>query len=265
MNITKTAKIGYVVIILFTIWGIVISLPMVGVLFIAGVFSLGLFCLHEESADRIRRVAEGYMNAKIASLEEATMVSTLKQTIKDMKAELNEVMTLFADATSNADNINAEYEKYIAQSKTWKKNAEEARKAGNEDLAKKALTKKAEIDTQISELKHGVKVSRQSAEQVEKNVLILKKQIVQAERSAGILIARRHAAKVQINAMELKSGTGKANNALAALQAFENLVNQEEAIVQAYNTLEIDDDALTKEFQEFQSTGKVGENEHPTR
>ena len=47
---------------------------------------------------------------------------------------------------SNYNRLDAEYQKYVRQAQDWKDRAGQALDAGNEDLAKKALAKKAECD-----------------------------------------------------------------------------------------------------------------------
>lgn len=201
---------------------------------------------------RSGRVARGQLNAAMTSVEESTFESTLKQTIKDMKSELGKVIRASAEAMSNTNRLEAEYNKYIAQSKDWAEKAKKALKAGNEDLARKALAKKAEADTQVSAMKQGVETSRQTTEQLKKNVADLRRRISEAERNAGTLIARKNAARAQRKVAEAMSGVGEADNAFAALKSFEDSVHKEESAAKAYETLSLsEDDELAKEFQEL--------------
>src|SRR5919206_3348578 len=97
---------------------------------------------------RVGRVARGVANQSVDALEDATFESTVKQTVADMKSELNKVVQASAVAMSNYNRLDAEYQKYVRQSDEWKSRAGQALDAGNEDLAKKALAKKTECDRQ---------------------------------------------------------------------------------------------------------------------
>ena len=88
--------------------------------------------------NRMGRVARGQANQGVDALEDATFEATVKQTVADMKNELNNVVRASASAMSNYNTLDAEYQKYVRQSQEWKDRANMALDAGNEDLARKA-------------------------------------------------------------------------------------------------------------------------------
>ena len=96
--------------------------------------------------NRLFRVSKGKLNEGVDILEDATFESTLQQGIRDMEAELHKVIRSSADAMSNCNRLEVEYNKFVEQSKDWEDKAKKALKAGNEDLARKALAKKTECD-----------------------------------------------------------------------------------------------------------------------
>jgi len=87
---------------------------------------------------RLGRVARGQANQGVDAVEDATFEATVRQTVADMKTELNNVVRASAMAMSNYNSLDAEYQKYARQSQEWKDRAGQALDAGNEDLAKKA-------------------------------------------------------------------------------------------------------------------------------
>ncbi|MCF7958460.1 MAG: PspA/IM30 family protein, partial [Phycisphaerae bacterium] len=115
---------------------------------------------------RSARVVKGQANQAMDALEEATFESTLKQTVRDMKNELNNVVRASADAMANHNRLEAEYQKYVRQATEWKGRAMKALEAGNEELAKKALAKKAECDSQVASMQHGVDMARGTSEKL---------------------------------------------------------------------------------------------------
>ncbi len=65
---------------------------------------------------RMGRVARGQANAGVDAMEDATFEATVRQTVADMKTELNNVVRASAMAMSNYNTLQAEYEKYVRQS-----------------------------------------------------------------------------------------------------------------------------------------------------
>jgi phage shock protein A len=201
------------------------------------------------------RVARGQMNKGMGSIEDATFESTVKQTVLDMRTELGKTISASAEAMANHNRLEAEYAKYAQQSQEWFARANQALDAGNEDLAKKALGKKAECDQQLASMKTGVDAARAASESLKKHVSDLKSKIDEAERTATTLVARRDAAVAQRKVAEALSGVGEADNAFAALKNFENSVSKEEAKAQAFDQLASatgEDKSLEAEFAQLQ-------------
>src|ERR1043166_831315 len=173
---------------------------------------------------RVGRVARGQANAGVDALEDATFESTVRQTVADMKTELNKVVQASASAMSNYNRLDAEYQKYVRQSEEWKGRANMALDAGNEDLARKALAKKAESDKQVASMQTSVTQAQQTSDKLKQQVLELKRKIEEGERTAGTLVARKNAAMAQRKVAEAMSGVGSADNAFAALNRFEQTV-----------------------------------------
>src|SRR3984957_11020048 len=115
---------------------------------------------------RMGRVARGEANASVDALEDATFETTVKQTVTDMRTELNKVVNASAMAMSNYNRLDAEYQKYVRQSQEWKDRAGVALDAGNEDLAKKALAKKAECDKQVASMQVAVDQAKAASEKL---------------------------------------------------------------------------------------------------
>jgi phage shock protein A len=207
---------------------------------------------------RIGRVARGQANAGVDVLEDATFESTVKQTVADMKSELNKVVQASASAMSNYNRLDAEYQKYVRQSQEWKDRAGQALDAGNEDLAKKALAKKAECDRQVNSMQTAVTGAQATSEKLKQQVLELKRKIDEGERTATTLVARKNAAMAQRKVAEAMSGVGSADNAFSQLNRFEESVAKEEATAKAFDQLATvgKDDDLEAQFAQL-GTGNV--------
>src|ERR1700690_332087 len=126
---------------------------------------------------RAGRVTRGQVNQGMSAVEDATFEATIRQTVADMKTELNNVVRSSAMAMSNYNQLDAEYQKYVRQAQDWKDRAGQALDAGNEDLAKKALAKKAECDRQIASMEQAVQGAQQTSEKLKSQVGELKRKI----------------------------------------------------------------------------------------
>jgi len=199
---------------------------------------------------RAGRVARGQANQGMSAVEDATFEATVRQTVADMKTELNNVVRSSAMAMSNYNQLDAEYQKYVRQSQEWKDRAGQALDAGNEDLAKKALAKKAESYRQIASLQTAIDSARQASDSLKAQVTELKHKIEEGERTATTLVARKNAAMAQRKVSEALAGVGKADNAFATLSTFEQSVAKEEATAKAFTELANSgrDDGLEAEF-----------------
>jgi len=202
------------------------------------------------------RVARGQANKAMSAVEDATFESTVKQTIRDMRAELNKTVRASAEAMSNYNRLEAEYAKSERHADEWKDRAKKALGAGNEDLAKKALAKKAECDKQVQSMQQSVDTARQTSEKLKQQVADLRRKISEAERNASTLIARKNAARAQKKVAEALAGVGEADNAFAALNEFEDSVTKEEASAAAFEQTAStgSDDELEKEFAALDSS-----------
>ena len=200
-----------------------------------------------------RSVARGQANKGMDVIEDATFEATVKQTVLNMKTELNNVVRASAVAMSNYNRLDAEYQKYARQSQEWKDRAGVALDAGNEDLAKKALAKKAESDKQVTSMQTAVEQAKAASEKLKQQVTELKGKIDEGERTATTLVARKNAAAAQRKVAEAMSGVGNADNAFAQLNRFEESVSKEEATAKAFDQLASagKDDDLEKQFAQL--------------
>lgn len=197
------------------------------------------------------RVVRGQANQAMSAVESANFEAVVKQAILDMKTELNNTVRASASAMANYNRLDTEYQKYVRQSEDWKTRASEALDAGNEDLARRALAKKAECDTQVQSMQPAIDQAHQTAEKLKAQVAELKHKIDDGERTATTLIARKDAATAQRKVAEAMAGVGRSDNAFQALRNFEETVSKEEASATAFDQLASagKDDDLEKEFK----------------
>ena len=213
---------------------------------------------------RLGRIARGQANSGVDVIEDATFEATVKQTVSDMRTELNRVVQSSAAAMSNYNRLDAEYQKYTRQSQEWKDRAGLALDAGNEDLAKQALAKKVESDKQVASMQQAVESARQASDKLKQQVAELKRKIDEGERTATTLVARKNAASAQRKVSEAMAGVGNADNAFAALNRYEESVSREEATAKAFDELAStgkEDAKLEAQFAQLSGKGVDAELE----
>lgn len=199
--------------------------------------------------DRTSRVVKGQVNQGLDALEDATFEATLRQSVRDMRTELNSVVRASAEAMSNYNRLSSEYEDVSKDMERWMERARSAMTAGNEDLARKALAKKNASQSRLESIQPALESAEQTSNKLKEHVAKLKRQIEEAERNTSTLIARKNAAAAQKKVAQALAGVGEADNAFAALNAFEESVKREEAQAKAYQEMAIDPDSeLEQEF-----------------
>jgi phage shock protein A len=202
--------------------------------------------------NRLSRVFKGKAHQGVDMLEDATFETTLKQTIRDMETELNQVIKASAEAMSNHNRLVAEYEKNQESALDWKQKAVKALEAGNEPLAKKALAKKGECDRLAKSMERSVADAAEVRTKLKTQVDMLRNKIAEAKRTSATLIARKNAASAQKKVAKALAGISEGDNAFQSLQRFEETVAREEAIAKAYDDMADTEDAeLKKAFEEL--------------
>lgn len=183
------------------------------------------------------RVARGKANAAMDVIEDATFETTLKQTIVDMKEDLRKLVNASADAMANGTRLQRQHEKLLLQSKEWQDKARTSLQGGREDLARKALAKKAEFDKEAASLAPQVAAAGKTSQTIQERIDQLKARITEAERTSSTLIARKNAATAQKKVAAALADLGDGDNAFATLRRFEETVEKDEAAAIAFDSL----------------------------
>jgi len=97
---------------------------------------------------RVGRVARGQANSGVDALEDATFEATVKQTVTDMKNELNNVVRSSAVAMSNYNSLDPSTRSMSARRRNGRPRGV-ALDAGNEDCPQGA-GQEAECDSQVA-------------------------------------------------------------------------------------------------------------------
>lgn len=206
---------------------------------------------------RLWRLIRGKANDGAEFLEDRNFETVVRQSVRDLETELNRVVKASAEAMSNFNRLEADYKKNERQSEEWKEKAKVALAAGNEELARKALEKKAEFDALMVKAAPTLRTASEVKDKLKKQVDVYRGKIEESKRNASTLIARKNAADAQKKVAKILAGVKDGDNAFAALSRFEETVTREEAVAQAYEEMgQTEDRQLEEQFANLQvSTG----------
>jgi len=200
--------------------------------------------------EREKRIAEGKKQQRLDRLEEANFDVVVKQSIRDMKADLRKLVNASADAIANNTRLQRQYEKLNRQAEQWKSKAKTALQSGREDLAKRALSKSHEFASEAQTLEVQVQNASKTVDSIKAKVDRLKDKIREAERTSATLIARKNAAQAQKKVASALADLGDGDNAFSTLKRLETSVEKDEAAASAFDQLAdgAQDEDLEKEI-----------------
>ena len=193
------------------------------------------------------------MRSSITSLKEKMEdpERMLHQLIIDMEEELDRVRSSVAEAVADEIQMRKRAEREAAESATWLERASTAMKRGDESTAKAALEQKLAAQERAD--RYSAEHAKQKAEvgKLQSSVRDLEDKIRQAKQKKTLLAARmtRAESTQKINAAMDRSSS---QSALAQFNRFEEKVDREEALSEAWDRMDGKDpdaDELARQFE----------------
>jgi len=172
----------------------------------------------------------------------------IKQMVLEMQESVTKATSGLAQAMAQEKKLQRDYEKFVALSNDWKSKAAQALQAGNEDLARKALAKKAEADQQAAQYKQLYEQAAQTSATLKQQVDQLKAKLDEAKMKEQTLIARSQAAKAQ-KEIAKNIGTFDYSSVSSKFSKFEEKILKNEAEAQAFTELAGGNTSLDDEFK----------------
>jgi phage shock protein A len=200
---------------------------------------------------RLARLIKSNINDLISRSEDPEKM--LHQIIIDMNNQLLEakkqVATSIADEKRLAKQVDAER----AKANEWEKRAMMAVRAGDDNLAREALARKAEHDGIVEQYRLQWQKQKQAVDQLKLALRALNGKIEEAKRKKSLLIARKKRAEAQKAIQETLSGLKNAS-AFEAFDRMEGRIHQMEAEAEAAAELqeEATGDVLALKFKDLE-------------
>ena len=202
--------------------------------------------------DRFRRVVKSNINDMISKAENPEKMLT--QLIEDMNGQLSESKKAVASAIADEKQLERQLLQQRSQSEDWEKRAVLAVQDGKDELAKRALVRKKELDEYVSGYQEQWQAQSSSVEQLKGALRDLTQKIEEAQRKKNILIARAKRAEAQ-QRIQANLSTSRDTSAFEAFDRMAKKVDQIEAQADAeqeINELDSGDKELEREFQQIE-------------
>lgn len=198
--------------------------------------------------DRIGLIIRSNINEALNRAEDPEKV--INQTLMDMRQAQYEARMEVTKAIAEGKKIERDYEEHEEEVNGWMSRAQQAIKAGREDLAREALKRKKAANDLSSGLKEQFDAHMEMVEKLKTQLRALDAKIDEAERKRAVLIARekRIAAQKKINAtLDSAKLTVDTSRAFEAFERMESKIERSEDELEAHAELE-EGRSLEEEF-----------------
>ena len=182
---------------------------------------------------RISDILKSNLNEMLDRAEEPDKM--IRQMIRDMEEAVSKATASVGTAVANHKRLERQFIEKQNQADEWQRKAERAVATGEDDLARRALERKAMFAKAREDLAPAVEESKQTAEQLREQLRELKTKLEEARTRQGALVARHQAAEARKRLAQSISGLGK--DAFSSFERFEQRVEESEAEASAHSEI----------------------------
>jgi phage shock protein A len=212
---------------------------------------------------RISDIVSANLNDMVERHEDPEKM--LNQAVREMEEAIAKSKREVAKTMASERLVKKELAANEAQVLTWASRAAKAVEAGDDDLARKALTRKHEYEKIVSALEDQVAASTEASQSLRRQLEGMQAKLGEAQRRLGTLTARKRAADVRSRIATQAAGADVEldKNAFEKFDRLSRKVDAAEAEAEAMAELAKSDfgDAGTSLEEEFESGSSVAELE----
>lgn len=204
---------------------------------------------------RVKLILSSNINAIISKAEDPEKI--LEQLIIEMREQFAEAKKQVAATIADEKRLERQYTDESAKAQEWEKKAMLAVRAGNDDLARKALLRKQEHDGIAAGFKTQWDAQKDATEKLKQALHQLNDKIEEARRKKDLLIARSKRAEAQKKIHNTMSGLTD-NGAFDTFERMAAKVEQKEAEGLASVELlhELSGSDLDAQFKQLEASSK---------
>ena len=207
---------------------------------------------------RINDIISANINDLIDRVEDPERM--IKQIIREMEESINRAKEGVIDAIASEKRLQKDLEHHRRQSAEWLDKAEEALNAGQDDLARMALTRKKEHDNILKALEPSWESAKATSAHLKAQLHALEAKLEEARRKRSSLVARQRAAEARQYMDSTLSHFQDGLTAHANFARMEDRVTEIEARAEAMAEVTSSASKVEKEFLDMEVKWEV-ENE----
>jgi phage shock protein A len=201
---------------------------------------------------RLGALIKSNLNDLISKAEDPEKM--LNQVLVDMKTQLVEAKKQVAVAIGDEKRLKKQWDEQVAQAREWERKAMLAVQAGDDELAKEALTRAKEHEELSAQFEGQWVHQKDAVEKLKSQLRVLNNKIEEAKRKRNILIARQKRAEAQKTIQTTMAGLSDTS----AFDTFDRMAEKIEAIeaeAEANNELagELQGDSLSQRFKALEA------------
>ncbi|URZ02407.1 PspA/IM30 family protein [Clostridium felsineum] len=196
---------------------------------------------------RVSNMMKAKVNNTLDEMENP--IELLDQKIRDMEESLNKAKVSSAQILGNVHEIEKKLEKAKLEAEDFDSKVKLAVKAGNDELAKKALERKLEADKRCESLKKSYDDASQKAKIIKDKLKTLEEEITKTRSYRDEAAARFNNAEATKKVNEVLSNVDAGSNSIN-IDDIERKIERKEAMAEGLGDLRVED-SLDKEFEKL--------------
>ncbi len=202
---------------------------------------------------RLGTLIKSNLNDLISKAEDPQKM--LNQIVVDMQNQLVEAKKQVAVSIADQKRLEKQREEHKELSAEWERKAMLAVQSGDDGLAREALKRKGEHDTQLAEFTKQADLQKAAVDKLKEQLRSLNDKIEEAKRKKNILIARQKRAEAQKSIQDTMRGLSD-TSAFDTFDRMSQKVDQIEAEAEASTELggELSGDTLAQKFKALESS-----------
>lgn len=196
---------------------------------------------------RVSNMFKAKVNDALDEMEDP--IQLLDQKLRDMEEEFNKAKLNSAQILGNVHEIEKKLQSAKSQSADFEEKVKLALSKGNEDLAKRALAKKVEMDKKCSSLQASYDNAKTQADKLKANLSALQEEIEKTRNYRDEAAARYSNAQASEKVNEVLANVKTKSNSIQ-LDSIERKIQTKEARAEGLGELR-DIDDFDKEFEKL--------------
>lgn len=189
---------------------------------------------------RIKDIISASINDMLDGVEDPEKM--VNQIIREMEKSIADMRKNTASAIASRKSLARKRERAEAEIASWQQNAELAIEENDDELAKKALLRKKEIERRKEELSTQLKDSEELAEKLRAELSMLEDKVQEARAKRETLLTKKRAAetrqKLADNSQKIRRHIDRLSSAENIIRGFESFEKFEEQIERQVNEVE---------------------------